>query len=113
MPVRADLARARHRVRRAVLRRRRLLAAVLLAIAVAAGLRVVAAPAPVTVAVLAAGRDLPAGTLLEGDDLTRVALPPGGVPDGATTGLGDAVGRTLAAPLRRGEPLTDVRLVGS
>ena len=35
------------------------------------------------VGVLAAGRDLPAGTLLEVDDLTRVALPPDGVPDGA------------------------------
>jgi Flp pilus assembly protein CpaB len=113
MPARADLARARSRLRRAVLRRRRLIAAVLLAVAVVAGLHVVAAPPPPTVAVLAAGRDLPAGTLLDDDDLARVALPAQGVPDGATTALGDAVGRTLAAPVRRGEPLTDVRLVGT
>ena len=29
------------------------------------------------------------------------------------TPLDEAVGRTLAAPLRRGEPVTDVRLVGA
>ncbi|MCW2792592.1 MAG: hypothetical protein JWO76_1690, partial [Nocardioides sp.] len=34
---------------------------------------------------------------------------PGSVPTGLVSG---PVGRTLAAPLRRGEPLTDVRLVG-
>ncbi len=42
-------------------------------------------------------------------DLTSVAFAPGSVPAGA-----DAApqGRTLAAPLRAGEPVTDVRLVG-
>ncbi len=43
-------------------------------------------------------------------DLTTAEFAPGSVPDGSTT---DPVGRTLAAPLRRGEPVTDVRLVGA
>ena len=43
------------------------------------------------------------------DDLVKVDFVPGSVPSGAN---GDLVGRTLAAPIRRGEPVTDVRLVG-
>ena len=43
------------------------------------------------------------------DDVVPVEFAPGSVPAGA---VGDPVGRTLAAPLRRGEPVTDVRLVG-
>jgi pilus assembly protein CpaB len=35
------------------------------------------------------------------------------VPDGAARSPATVVGRTLAAPVRRGEPLTDVRLTGS
>lgn len=96
-------------VRRAVLRRRRLLAAVLTAIAVAAGLHAVAAPPPDTVAVLVAARDLPAGTELGSNDLVETAFAPGSAPDDV---VADPAGRTLAAPLRRGEPVTDVRLVG-
>lgn len=97
-------------VRRAILRRRRLLAAALTAVAVAAGLHSVAAPAPPRVDVLVAAHDLPAGTVLIRGDLTPVPFAPGSVPDDLAT---SAAGRTLAAPLRRGEPVTDVRLVGS
>jgi Flp pilus assembly protein CpaB len=96
-------------VRRAVLRRRRPLAAVLAAVAVAAAVHAVAAPPPANVAVPVAARDLPAGAVLTGDDLAETAFAPGSVPSDLATG---AVGRTLAAPLRRGEPVTDVRLVG-
>jgi Flp pilus assembly protein CpaB len=96
-------------VRRAVLRRRRLLAAVLTAVAVAAGLHAVAAPPPATVSVLVAARDLPAGTELTSTDLVTGAFAPGSAPDNL---VADPAGRTLAAPLRRGEPVTDVRLVG-
>ena len=106
----ARLGRARQRVRRAVLARRRLLAAILTAAAVATGLHAVAAPPPESVQVLVAGRDLPAGAVLGTTDVAAVEFAPGSVPDGATT---DPVGRTLAAPLRRGEPVTDVRLVGA
>ncbi|MGH3977946.1 MAG: SAF domain-containing protein, partial [Pseudonocardiaceae bacterium] len=41
------------------------------------------------------------------------SLPAGAVPDGALTGVDRAAGRMLAAPLRRGEPITDVRLAGA
>ncbi len=94
---------------RAVLRRRRLLAAALTAVAVAAGLHAVAAPPPARVPVLVAARDLPAGAVLGADDLTPARFAPDTVPAGLAT---TAVGRILAAPLRRGEPVTDVRLVG-
>jgi len=96
-------------VRRAVLARRRLLAAVLAAVAVAAGVHAAAAPPPPAVTVLTAAHDLPAGSVLEADDLVSAAFSPGSVPDGVAD---DAVGRTLAAAVRRGEPVTDVRLVG-
>ncbi len=42
-------------------------------------------------------------------DLTPVPFAPGSVPDDLAT---STAGRTLAAPVRRGEPVTDVRLVG-
>lgn len=92
-----------------MLRRRRLLAAVLLGVAVTAGLRAVAAPPPPTTPVLVAARDLPAGTLLAADDLAPAELPPDAVPQAV---LAEPAGRTLAAPLRAGEPVTDVRVVG-
>jgi hypothetical protein len=108
--LRDRLTRPLRAVRRAVLIRRRLLAAVLTAVAVATGLHAAAAPPPPSVRVLTAARDLPAGTLLTGSDLAVEEFAPGSVPDGLAS---DAVGRTLAAPLRSGEPVTDVRLVGA
>jgi Flp pilus assembly protein CpaB len=61
--------------------------------------------------VVTAARDLDGGAVLVAGDLTRVAYADGTAPDGTTT-LDDALGRTLAAPMRRGEAVTDVRLVG-
>ncbi len=68
-----------------------------------------AAPLPGTPVVTAA-TDLSAGTTLTGASLsvTELAAAPGG----AAADPGDLVGRVLAAPLRAGEPVTDVRLVG-
>jgi len=99
-------------VRRTVLRRRRLLAVLCTVGAVAAGLRATAPPSPPTVDVLVAARDLPAGAVLAPDDLMNVALPPDTVPGGVLTDSGDATGAILAAAVRAGEPVTDVRLVG-
>lgn len=96
-------------LRRAVLRRRRTLAALLAAVAVVAALRTVAPTPGPTVPVLVATRDLASGTVVRGDDLVEAAYPPATAPDGLAR---DVVGRTLAAPVRRGEPITDVRLVG-
>lgn len=96
-------------VRRAVLRRRRPLAATLAGIAVASGVHAAVAPPPPRVPLLVAARDLPAGIVLASGDLTEVALSPDVVPDDVAPA---PVGRVLAAPLRRGEAVTDVRLVG-
>lgn len=100
-------------LRRAVRRHRALLAAGLTAGAVASGLSVLAPPPPPTVEVLAAARDLVAGAVVAEEDLTRVALPVAAVPSGALTDSSLALGRLLAGPVRRGEALTDVRVVGS
>lgn len=99
----------RRRVRRAVLRRRRLLAALLTGVAVLAGLRSVAAPPEPTVDVLVAAHDLAAGSTISPEDLVRVAFRPGSEPDGVVP---DPVGDVVASAVRRGEPLTDARLLG-
>jgi Flp pilus assembly protein CpaB len=49
--------------------------------------------------------------VLDAHDLVTVRLPDGTAPERLASPA-DAVGRTVAAPLRRGEPVTDVRLVG-
>jgi Flp pilus assembly protein CpaB len=98
--------------RRALARHRRLLAAGLAAGAVAAGLDAVAPAPPATSPVVVAARDLAGGRPLAAGDLTLAALPPATVPDGASASPAGMVGRSLAGPVRRGEPVTDVRLLG-
>ncbi|GGO67138.1 SAF domain-containing protein [Nonomuraea cavernae] len=87
-------------------RRRRLVAAVVAGFAVLLGYFAIRpASGPL---VLVAARDLSPGVLGPGD-LRAVALehpPDGALRSGAT-------GRVLAGPMRRGEPLTDVRLLHS
>lgn len=101
-----------HRLRRTVLARRRLIAAVCAALAVAAALRANAAPPPPRSAVLTAAHDLAPGALVRHDDLAVAALPPDSVPEGVLRSAGMAVGRRTVGPVRAGEPLTDVRLLG-
>lgn len=85
-------------------RRRRLIAAVLAALGVLCGYLALRPPAGPLV--LVAARDLSPGVLRPGD---LRAVPMAAPPDGALrTG---ATGRVLAAPMRRGEPLTDARLL--
>ncbi len=103
------LRRARRAVRRAVLARRRLLAALLVGVAVLAGLRATMPPPPPTTQVTVAARDLAAGVVLGESDVVSVDYPPDRAPQRIAE---DVVGRRLAAPLRQGEPVTDVRLVG-
>ncbi len=98
---------------RAGSRHRSLLAAGLAAAAVATALPVLAPSPPETVQVVAAARDLASGRPLTTDDLRLLALPVGALPDGALTSLGGALGRSLAGTVRRGETLTDVRLLGA
>ncbi|MBA2473031.1 MAG: flagellar biosynthesis protein FlgA [Pseudonocardiales bacterium] len=64
-------------------------------------------------AVVVAARDLAAGTVLEPGLVTLRGIPEQVVPDGAARNPSAVLGRTLAAPVRRGELLTDVRLTGS
>src|SRR4051812_44854478 len=99
-------------VRRAVSRHRGLLAAGLAAGSLAAALNVPAPRPRAGVRALAAGRDLAAGTALAPADLRVIELPAAAAPAGALVAAADAVGRVLAAPLRRGEPLTNVRIAG-
>jgi Flp pilus assembly protein CpaB len=61
---------------------------------------------------LAAARDLPAGTALAAADLMPVKIPPQMVHPGTVTGAGEATGMQLAAPLRKGQLLTDSQLLG-
>ena len=91
--------------------RRRLLAAVLAGLAVVTGVRAASLPPVETAPVLVAAGDLPSGSRLGAEDLRTVQLPVDAVPVGAVPDPAAAQGRTLAAPVRDGEPLTDVRLV--
>ncbi len=63
--------------------------------------------------VVVAAQDLAPGTVVDSSQVTLRELPAQVVPDGAARSPAVVVGRTLAAPVRRGEPLTDVRLTGS
>ena len=96
-------------LRRRVLAHRRLLAAVLAGVAVLAAVRAASPDSAGHVEVEVAARDLPAGIVLSSDDLASETLPRGVAPAGLAE---DPVGRVLAAPLGRGEVVTDVRLVG-
>jgi Flp pilus assembly protein CpaB len=101
-----------HDLRRAMRWHRRLLAAVLAAAGVATALQALAPQPAATTAVLAASRDLVGGARLRAGDLRVVRLPAGTVPDGALRPGARTSGRVLAGPARRGEPITDVRLLG-
>lgn len=98
---------------RAAARHRALLAAGLAAASVAAGLSAAVPAAPRTVAVLSAAHDLAAGAMLGPDDLVTAELPPELVPAGALVDATAVAGRLVAGPVREGEPLTDVRLLGA
>lgn len=89
---------------------RRVAAAALVILAAIAALR----PDPThdRTDIVVAARDLAPGMELGAEDVrleTRMATT---VPDGAETDLAKVVGATLAGPARRGEALTDVRLLG-
>lgn len=96
---------------RAVLWHRRLLAAGLAAAAVALAIHAAEAE-PETVPMVVAARELPGGSLLQRSDLVTIDVLPASVPAGAVASIDAAVGRLLAGPARRGEPVTDARLVG-
>lgn len=63
--------------------------------------------------VVVAARDLAPGIALTAADLKVESHSATTVPDGSQTGLEDLVGATLTGPARRGEVLTDVRILSS
>lgn len=91
-----------------MLRHRRVLAAASAAVAVLAALHVLQPAPPPVEPVLVAARDLPAGTVLTSAHLRTASYASGTTPDEA---LESPVGRTLAGPLGRGEPVTATRVV--
>lgn len=62
--------------------------------------------------VVVAAHDLSPGAALTADDLRVENRLVPTIPDGAQSDLDTVVGSTLAGPARRGEVLTDVRLLG-
>jgi len=63
--------------------------------------------------VVVAARDLRPGAALSPDDVRLEKRSATSLPDGSQADLRAVVGSTLAGPTRRGEVLTDVRLLGS
>lgn len=92
-------------------RHRRNAAALLAAIAVVLGVTAARPHPPATTRVWVAAHDLAGGAPLAADDVRAELLPMDAVPDGALPGDHAPVGLILGAPVRRGEPLTDVRML--
>ncbi|WP_377451911.1 Flp pilus assembly protein CpaB [Rhodococcoides fascians] len=90
---------------------RRIAAGILVAVAVL--LFVDDAAGDDRVRVVTAGRDLTPGTILTPADVAVAEWDSATVPDGAVLDSADVDGRTLTGPVRAGELLTDVRLLGS
>jgi Flp pilus assembly protein CpaB len=88
------------------------LVAGLLAASVAFAIQAVSPPPPRTAAVLVAANDLASGTRLTPADVRLKDVAPASLPDGALRARTSATGRTLGTPVRKGEVLTDVRLLG-
>lgn len=87
--------------------------------AVAAGLVVLAAVAAVRsdprgdyTDIAVATRDLAPGAELTAADVQLESRSAATLPDGARSDVDDIVGATVAGPVRRGEVLTDVRVLG-
>lgn len=90
---------------------RRIAAGVLVLLAGASAVR--PDPADLHREVVIAVRDLSPGITLTAEDVTLRKHPAALLPDGAQTGPASLIGATLAGPARRGEVLTDARVLGS
>ncbi|MBT2537177.1 flagellar biosynthesis protein FlgA [Arthrobacter sp. ISL-69] len=103
---------ARRRLAALLNRNRRLAVALLLC--AAAGIAVQQlTPAPAhTVTAMASARDLPVGATLSGNEVVAIRVPPGMIPAGAFTDTAAIQGKQLAAPLRKGQLISDTQLLG-
>lgn len=90
---------------------RRVAAAALVLLAAAAALR--PDPRDGRADVVVAARDLAPGIELAADDLRLESRSATSIPDGSETDTTDLIGATLTGPARRGEVLTDIRVLGS
>ena len=90
---------------------RRVAAGLLVMLAAASALR--PDPAGTYLDVVVAATDLRPGATVSADDVRLQKRSAATLPDGAVTNLDDLVGSTLAGPARRGEILTDARVLGS
>ncbi|EID10130.1 hypothetical protein MXEN_19364 [Mycobacterium xenopi RIVM700367] len=90
---------------------RRVAAAVLVVLAGVAAMR--SNPEGDRADVVVAARDLSPGVALSAEDVRLERRLTTTIPDGSHADVGRVVGSTLAGPTRRGEVLTDVRLLGS
>lgn len=98
-------------LRRLAAEPRRFAAVVCVGLAVLCGLQVLQPRPPATRSVWVSARDLAGGAPLTPFDVRPERLPLPAVPHGALASTVRIVGRLVAAPMRAGEPLTDVRLL--
>jgi len=98
-------------VRRLAGEPRRFAAAVCLGLAVLCALQVLRPHSPPTRAVWVVAHDVDGGAPLTAHDVRPERLPLRLVPRGALLVRERVVGRLVAAPMRAGEPVTDVRLL--
>jgi Flp pilus assembly protein CpaB len=90
---------------------RRLVGAILCGIAVVCAITAARPAAVPTTRIWVAARDLAGGSPLTSSDVALRRFPTSVVPAGAVSGGENVLGHLLGAPMRRGEPLTDIRLV--
>ncbi|RAV11033.1 flagellar biosynthesis protein FlgA [Mycolicibacterium sp. GF69] len=88
---------------------RRIAAGGLVVLAAVAALR--PDPGDERLAAVVAARDLSPGSTLTADDVKLETFSPTTVPDGIQSDITTVVGATLTGPVRRGEVLTDVRVL--
>lgn len=97
-------------LRRFVLTHRRLLAAGFAGLAVLFALGALK-PSTDGVRIVVARHDLASGSVLTAEDLHTTRVPTTGRPSHSSTSVTGLVGRRIAGPMRRGEALTDYRLL--
>ncbi|MGM7777662.1 Flp pilus assembly protein CpaB [Arthrobacter sp. KNU-44] len=93
-------------------RNRRLVVALLLCVAAGIAVHQLTPASERRATVLAAARDLPAGSTLTDTDLKPLDVLPDGIPAGALTPRTGYGGKQLASPLQKGQIPTDAQLLG-
>ncbi|MCR4525050.1 Flp pilus assembly protein CpaB [Kocuria rhizophila] len=100
------------RLRTAVRRRHRLVAAALCALALTIVVLRLAPPGDRTTPVVTAAHDVPAGTALTAEDLTVSEFPVDIAPAAAFTDIPEAGGQTTTVALSPGQPVTSTSVLG-